>query len=75
MSTVYEYTVDYPPDLASLEGSIAASAMTDKSVEHSRWDQENGSGTLYIDFTNALSGGDKTILDGIADDVPEEDPW
>ncbi len=75
MSETYEYTVGYSPDLASLEGSVAASAMTDKSVEFSRWDEENGGGRLCVTFTNALDAGDKTILDGIVDDVPEEDPW
>lgn len=75
MSTTYEYAVAYSPDLSSLEGSVAASAMTDKSVEYSRWDEENGSGSLCVTFTTALDAGDKTILDGIVDDVPEEDPW
>lgn len=75
MSTTYEYAVTYCPSLSSLEGSIAASAMTDKSVEFSRWDEENGGGCLCVTFTNELDAGDKTILDGIVDDVPEEDPW
>jgi|GEM_PF-2555935 len=68
MSTTYEYTKTSLPYLEAIETGVDASAMTDKSYEDSSWD--GGNDKLYVVFTNALSGGDKTILDGIISGLP-----
>lgn len=51
------------PDLAVIHTDVAASAMTDKTIEYCHWDEL--SAELYVMFTGTLSGGDITILDGI----------
>jgi len=43
--------------------------MTDKGIEWCRWNKLDDN--LQIDFTNILSGDDKTILDGIVAACPE----
>ena len=65
MSTSYVYSKPgpTPPYTDILQKRIDESAMTDKSYEYCSWDEETGE--LEIWFTNALSAGDKTILDDI----------
>ena len=67
---------DYPgtmiwPDLDALEPAVVASAMTDKALEGATWDEDTD--LLRVYFTNELSGGDKTLLDGIVAALPPED--
>jgi hypothetical protein len=60
----YEYTniADWP-NLDGITSDVAASAMTDKSLEYCRWDEDDE--ILQVIFTNDLSAGDKSILDTI----------
>lgn len=55
------------PDLGQLESDIASSAMSDKSIVWSRWDEDESKITL--DFENELSPTDKAILDGLVEGV------
>jgi len=69
MSTVYHY--ENKPNslvLTYIHDEVTASAMTDKSIEYCRWDEDGAH--LCVTFTNELSAGDKTILDGIVEDCP-----
>lgn len=64
--TIYDYPKpdsNGGPDLDAIEIDIAASAMTNKTVDFMRWDQDGE--TLKIAFEVALSAGDKDILDAI----------
>jgi hypothetical protein len=49
--------------ISGIHYDVENSSMTDKSLEWCRWDEIDGK--LYVVFTNELSSGDKTILDGI----------
>ena len=76
MATTYTYTnITTAPHLMTCDNGncidgihydIEQSAMTDKVIEYCRWDEDIE--TLKVVFTTALSGADKTILDGIVDD-------
>ncbi len=73
MPTTYNYTS--VTDLQAVEKSkqgVDDSAMSDKSLEHGTFDED--AATLDLTFTNALSGPDKTILDGIVAALPDLDP-
>jgi len=60
----YDYNgVATAPNLDGITDDVAASAMTDKNLEYCRWDQADEH--LGVFWTGSLSGGDKTILDGI----------
>ena len=64
MSTVYDYTGKTTnPDAVQIQTDVAASAMTDKTIEWVRWDADVSE--VCISFTNALDGTDKTTLDTI----------
>ena len=74
---IYDYAdKTSSPNLDGIHTDVAASAMTDKAISFCRWDEEcvDGScsppctGHLHVVFTTELSGGDKTILDGIVSD-------
>ena len=61
---VYEYTgKTASPNLGGIHTGVAASAMTDKTIEDCTWHEDNE--TLTVRFTGTLSAGDKTLLDGI----------
>ncbi len=66
MATTYEY--DKPgstsPDLDGIQSDIDGSAMTNKDELCICWNESDGK--LHMVFAVALSGGDETILDGIA---------
>jgi len=73
MSVAYEYTgIATKPDVEGIMQGVADSAMTDKSIEYCNWDQTTE--ILNVYFTNTLSGGDKTILDGIIANPPSPNP-
>jgi len=60
----YQYTdKTISPNLDQIHLDIAASTMTDKSVNYCRWDENDA--LLRIFFDNALSEDDKTALDTI----------
>lgn len=64
---LYEYTGKVTmPNLDQIHLDVAASEMTDKTIEWCRWDEATG--ILKIVFTNTLSAPDKTILDNIVVD-------
>jgi len=61
---LYEYTGKATmPNLDQIHLDVAASAMTDKTIEWCRWDEATE--VLKVVFTNELIAGDKTILDAI----------
>jgi len=61
---LYEYTDKTSmPNLDQIHLDVAASEMTDKTIEWCRWDEATE--ILKTVFTNELIVGDKTILDGI----------
>ena len=60
---MYNYTSIQAVDIHQIHIDVAASAMTDKTIEWCRWDEDNT--TLQVEFTNVLSGADKTKLDTI----------
>lgn len=51
------------PNLPQIHTDVAASAMTNKNIQGCRWDDDVD--VLKVFFDAALSGADKTILDGI----------
>ena len=57
------------PNSAQIHVDVAASAMTDKSIEYCLWDKEITNGRdaedLHVIFTNSLIQADKDILDTI----------
>lgn len=60
----YTYNnITIQPDLNEIHTEVANSVMTDKSIVWAGWDEDIQD--LTIDFSGTLSGGDKTILDGI----------
>jgi len=66
-------TYEYPdhlnePDLQQLQVSITESAMTDRAFTGTRWDEDTA--TIQVMFADALSAGDKAILDGIVAAIP-----
>lgn len=65
MATTYQY--DRPggvsPNLSGIQTDIDGSAMTNKDETCICWRETDGK--LEVKFEVALSGGDKTILDGI----------
>ena len=73
MTTEYVYeSITEEPNLGTWESGILTggihydvenSAMTDKTIEGCCWSETNA--RLTIVFTNELSAGYKTILDGI----------
>jgi len=61
---LYEYTNKATaPGLDQIHLDVAASEMTDKTIEWCRWDELTE--ILKVVFTNTLSAPDKTILYGI----------
>ena len=56
------------PNLTQIHVDVAASAMTDKTIEYCDWNLPGEVNTLKVYFTGTLSGGDETILDGIVSD-------
>jgi hypothetical protein len=54
------------PNLNQVHVDIAGSAMTDKNIEYCRWDETEAH--VHVCMQSELSGGDKTILDGIVAD-------
>jgi len=75
MSTIYDYSKPgtESPDLDQLRVDVLASAMSDKSIEGSEWNESDG--VLHVQFENALGPTDKAILDGIVDVLqPLPDP-
>lgn len=71
MTTVYDYTQATQPYLEAIKREIDGSSMTQAGkddYEESTWDED--SETLYVQFTDALVAGDKTILDGIISGLP-----
>jgi len=68
--TIYEYNnITNSPDLNYIQNSVLESEMTNKTIEHCRWDENNS--ILVVAFTNSLSGEDKTILDTIVSNCPD----
>lgn len=68
----YTYnSITTQPDLDEIHVEVANSAMTDNTIEWCAWDED--AQTLDIKFTGTLSGGDKTILDGIVSAVSDQD--
>lgn len=64
MSEMYEYTgKTTEPDLDQIHTDVAASAMTDKTIEYCIWDDSTDK--LCTWFANALSGADKTAFDTV----------
>ena len=63
--TEYTYSPSGTPDMDYIHTAVAASAMSDKDIDHCHY---TSGGSLYVYFTNALEAGDKTILDGIVSD-------
>jgi len=64
---LYEYTNKTTmPNLDQIHLDVAASEMTDKTIEWCRWDELTD--ILKVVFTNTLIAGDKTILDAIVVD-------
>ena len=61
--TTYHYSKATEPSLDKIHADVAASDMTDKSIQWCRWDEEEAD--LEVVFQNELSTGDKAILDGI----------
>ena len=64
-----EYTyssIPSAPGAANIHIDVAASSMTDKTIEGCTWHEDIEE--LKVKFTGTLSGGDKTILDGIVTD-------
>ncbi len=71
MTQVYEYTQTTQPYLEAIKRDIDGSSMTQAGkddYEESTWDEE--AEKLYVQFTDALVAGDKTILDGIISGLP-----
>jgi len=66
---LYEYVRAICPHIPYIHEEVSSSVMTDKSIEWCRWDDLDDS--LKVNFTNILSGDDKTILDGIVATCPE----
>ena len=65
--TEYTYTDKATsPDTSGIHADVAASAMSDKSLEYCNWAEEDA--TLRVFFANSIDAGDKTILDGIVSD-------
>ena len=68
----YTYnSITTQPDLNEIHTEVANSAMTDKGIVWARWDED--SQDLNIQFSGTLSGGDKTILDGIVTALSAQD--
>ena len=64
MTAEYQYTsISAPPPSNSMGRAITASAMADKAYEGEMWNADTQ--VLKVLFTNVLSAGDETILDGI----------
>ena len=59
---IYEFSINNP-NLSFIHKEVEASAMTDKTIESCRWEEETSE--LFVTFTNILSDDDKIILDGI----------
>lgn len=54
------------PDLDQIHIAVTASSMTDKTLEYCIWHKNQEK--LFVVFTNTLSAGDKSLLDGIIND-------
>ena len=64
MTVEYEYTNKATaPSLSTIHDDVATSEMTDKNIVYCRWDEDTE--ILKVVWTDTLSAGDKTILDGI----------
>ena len=66
--TIYNYVKAVLPCIGGINTDVQASAMTDKSYEYARWDEDEkvpANSVLSVYFTNSLSPADKAILDAI----------
>ena len=71
MSTTYEYTQTTEAYLEAIPRDIDDSSMSTTGkddYDSASWDEE--AEKLYVIFTDDLSAGDKTILDGIISSLP-----
>lgn len=60
----YNYNnISTEPTLKQIHIDVAASSMTDKTIEYCVWDEDSAS--LKVTFTNTLSTSDKNELDTI----------